>query len=128
MSRSVPEWIGAKPETALPPRVKARVVYEQDGICACGCGVKLGMAGEAIEFDHVLALINGGENREGNIQALRKVCHRQKTTSDVRLKAKAARVYKKNLGLNTPKSPLPAGRNSPFKRKIGGRTVLRDED
>ena len=69
--RSTPEWIGKTPETPIPPRVKDRIIMAQGDICACGCGVKMGQAGEKIEFDHTLALANGGANRETNIQALR---------------------------------------------------------
>ena len=107
MTRAVAEWIGQTDETAIPPRVKDRIVMAQDGICACGCGVKLGVAGERVEFDHTLALINGGENREANIRALRQPCHAPKTRADVALKAKIARVRKKHLGLDRPKKKIP---------------------
>ncbi len=70
MSRTVEEWIGAKDESAVPQRVKLRIIRAQDEKCACGCGQKLGV-GESIQFDHILAMINGGENRETNLQALR---------------------------------------------------------
>ncbi|APX88682.1 hypothetical protein BV394_02160 [Brevirhabdus pacifica] len=107
MSRAVSEWIGKTDDTAIPPRVKVRVIEAQGGLCACGCGVKLGMAGERIDFDHRVALINGGENRESNIQALRHPCHVPKTREDVRIKAKTARVRKKALGLDRPKKKIP---------------------
>lgn len=119
--RTVPEWIGARADTAAPPRVKARIVMAQDGICACGCGVKLGQAGEAIEFDHVLALILGGENREGNLRALRSRCHRAKTDADVHQKSVEARKRAKHLGI-APKvgRPIPGSKASGIKMKIGG--------
>lgn len=125
--RAVPEWIGKKPGAPVPPRVKARIVLSQGGICACGCGVKLGQAGEVIEFDHTIALINGGENREGNLRALRKPCHRAKTTADVAQKSVEARKRAKHLGLKESRSPLPGGRKSKWKRKVGGGVVLREE-
>lgn len=31
--RSVPEWIGASPDTPVPPRVRARVFEAYGGIC-----------------------------------------------------------------------------------------------
>lgn len=107
MTRATPEWIGKTDETPAPPRVKARIVLAQDGICACGCGVKLGAAGEPIEFDHTVALINGGENRETNLRALRRPCHGVKTRADVAEKAKVARVRGKHLGLKTTKRKMP---------------------
>lgn len=127
MPRDVPEWIGKTDDTPAPPRVKARIVLAQGGICACGCGVKLGAAGERIEFDHEVALINGGENRETNLRALRRPCHTPKTKADVAEKAKVARVRNKNLGLHRPKSTLPGSKGSKWKRRIDGTTVRRDQ-
>ncbi len=125
MSRPVPEWIGKIDDTAAPARVKARIVLAQDGICGCGCGVKLGAAGEAIEFDHTQALINGGENRESNLRALRRPCHKSKTRQDVAQKSTEARKRSKHLGLHKSRNPLPGGRNGPLKKKIGGGVVPR---
>ena len=107
MTRKTPEWTGKTDDTPAPPRVKARIVLAQDGICACGCGVKLGTAGEGIDFDHDTALINGGENRESNLRALRRPCHAVKTKADVAEKAKVARVRSKHLGLAKPKRKMP---------------------
>ncbi len=124
-SRSLPEWIGKTPETSTPPRVKARIREKQDGKCAC-CGVKLGMAGEGIEFDHITALINGGENRESNIQALRSRCHKVKTRKDVAEKSRVNRKQNKHFGFKPEsRTPLPGGRKSKFKKKITGEFVER---
>jgi len=127
MTRPVKEWIGRTDETPAPPRVKARIVLAQSGICACGCGVKLGAAGEAIEFDHETALINGGENRETNLRALRRPCHAVKTRADVAEKATVARKRAKHFGLKKPKSRIPGSRDDKWKRKIDGTTVRRSE-
>lgn len=126
MARSVEEWIGKTDDTAIPPRVKARIVEAQAGICACGCGVKLGVAGEGIEFDHTAALINGGENRESNLRALRRPCHKGKTAEDVAIKARVARKKAKHLGIRQSKVALPCGKKSPWKRKLDGSLVRRD--
>lgn len=127
-ARSLPEWIGATPDTAVPTRVKARVIAAQDGICACGCGVKLGVAGEGIEFDHTQALILGGENREGNLRALRNRCHRTKTAGDVRQKSVEARKRAKHLGIAKPKRVMAGSRLSPWKKKLDGTVVRRDAE
>lgn len=126
MPRKVEEWIGRSDETAPPLRVKARIIEAQFGICACGCGVKLGVAGEGIEFDHATALINGGENREANLQALRAPCHKPKTAADVKLKAMVARKKAKHLGLRQTKAALPCGKKSLWKRKLDGTLVKRE--
>lgn len=124
-ARSVSEWIGKTPETSIPPRVKARIVEKQNGKCAC-CNVKLGMAGEAVEFDHTVALINGGENRESNIQALRSRCHKVKTRKDVAEKSRVNRKRDKHFGFKPEsRNPLPGGRKSKFKKKITGEVVER---
>lgn len=125
MSRPVPEWIGKTDNTAAPVRVKARIILAQEGICGCGCGVKLGAAGEAIEFDHTQALINGGENRESNLRALRRPCHKVKTRQDVAQKSTEARKRSKHLGLHKPKSALPGSKGSKWKKKIGGEVIRR---
>ena len=125
MTRATPEWIGPRDETPAPQRVKARIVQGQDGICACGCGVKLGQAGEAIEFDHTVALINGGENRESNLRALRRPCHLAKTRVDVAEKATVARKRAKHLGLHRPRATLPGSKGTRWKKRIDGTVVPR---
>ena len=119
-ARSVPEWQGRTPNTAPPASVKARIILRQGGICACGCGVKLGMAGEPIEFDHTQALILGGENREGNLRALRPACHGAKTKADVRQKSTEARKRAKHFGLK------PKGRGFRCWRRFNGEIVYRE--
>lgn len=129
MSRSVAEWIGKTDDTAIPARVRVRVIEAQEGLCA-GCARKLGTAGERIDIDHIRALVNGGENRESNLQALCPFCHVPKTAADVKVKAKNARVKKKHLGQASPKAGrgFQTNRNSKFKRTIGGGTVRRFEE
>lgn len=128
MTRSLPEWIGKTDDTPAPTRVKARVVARQNGKCACGCGQKLGLAGERIDFDHETAIILGGENREGNLRAIRYPCHKPKTKQDVAQKSIEARKRNKNLGLAKPKATLPGSRGSKWKRKVSGEVVRRDDD
>lgn len=43
MTRSVPEWMGASDDTAIPLRVKARVIDRQHGKCG-HCQRKFGGA------------------------------------------------------------------------------------
>lgn len=106
MARQVPEWVGKTDDTAIPPRVKLRVFDRQGGFCA-ECGRKLGIAGERIDYDHKVALINGGANAESNIQALCPWCHTPKTAQDVATKSRNNRKKAKHLGLNKPKRKMP---------------------
>jgi hypothetical protein len=102
-------------------------VFEaHDGVCAL-TGRKI-RPGDAWECDHAVALINGGEHRESNLQPVLKQAHKEKTRADVARKAKDARVRKKSLGLHKSKFPLPGGRDSNLKRKVGGGVVRRDEE
>ena len=87
MPRAVPEWIGATPDTPVPPRVKVRVFDAYSGRCHWS-GRKIA-AGDKWDVDHVRALINGGENRESNLAPiLRDKAHKEKTDRDVAEKVK----------------------------------------
>ena len=101
MPRSLEEWVGATPDTPIPPRVRARVFERHGGVCHIS-GRKI-RAGDAWECDHVIALVNGGENRESNLAPALTDKHREKTAEDVEIKSKVARQRAKHLG-TWPKS------------------------
>lgn len=111
MSRSVPEWIGKSPDAAIPPRVRARVFDRYEGKCYLS-GRKI-QAGDQWDCDHVLALCNGGENRESNLAPVLRDKHREKTAEDVAEKAKVARMRAKHLGI------YPKSKTRWPKRKLG---------
>lgn len=96
-ARKVPEWIGSVPDAAIPPRVKLRIFERENGRCWLS-GRKI-MPGDAYDFDHKVALCNGGEHRETNLFPALRDKHREKTAEDVALKAKTERTRKKHLGL-----------------------------
>lgn len=103
--REVPEWIGRTPDTPIPERVKIRIFERCGGRCH-RTGRKL-MPGDDIDYDHIIAICNGGQNRESNLAPiLRGKVHREKTAEDVQIKAKIARVKAKHLGL-APKTRTP---------------------
>ena len=99
--RSVEEWIGRTPDSAIPPRVRMRVWERDGGRCQCGCNRTI-RAGEKWDTDHTIALINGGENKEANLRTLLREHHRAKTAEDV---AEKAAVYRKRVGYIGPKKP-----------------------
>ena len=114
MSRSVDEWVGQSDDTRVPPRVELRVFLAGGGRCA-HCTVKLHRRKDW-HLDHQIALINGGENRESNLQIVCTGCHKDKTRSDVAAKAKAARVRLRYVGIkgwNTPHSRIERQRLAP---------------
>ena len=122
-ARDVPEWIGAKPDSAIPPRVKLRVWERQDGRCAL-TGKKI-MPGDRWEVDHIVALINGGENREGNLQVVLATAHKVKTRADVADKAKVNRLRLAHLGMKPkPKRGLS---HPTLRRKMNGQVEQRNK-
>ena len=120
--RSVEEWIGKTDDQAIPPRVRVRIFERHGGRCALCTRIVAGSLAPA--YDHTIALINGGGNRESNIQVLCQPCHLEKTGADVAEKAKVARVRKRHLGIKKP-SKFACSRNSKWKKKISGEVVAR---
>jgi 5-methylcytosine-specific restriction endonuclease McrA len=104
MTRSVSEWIGKTPDTPIPARVKLRVYDKAKGRCQ-NCTRKI-PAGDPWDCDHIKALINGGKNREGNLQCLCSWCHLAKTRVDVAEKSDTARKRKTHLGIKKPKQKM----------------------
>lgn len=127
MTREVDEWIGKTDDSVPPPRVRLRVFDRCGGRCHIS-GRKI-RPGDRWEMDHVIALCNGGENRESNLAPAIYEEHRQKTAADVKQKAKDASVRARHLGIK-PKSrrAVPGSKDSPWKRKVNGTTVRRDAE
>lgn len=125
MSRKTPEWIGKTDDTRPPPRVRLRVFEAHGGRCHI-TGVKI-TAAHKWELDHIIALINGGENRESNLAPALTTAHRKKTSEDVAMKSKDRRVRQKHLGIKSKKSSFQTSREGPWKGKIGGGVVRRSE-
>jgi 5-methylcytosine-specific restriction enzyme A len=120
--RAVPEWIGKTDDEAIPTRVKLRIWSREGGRCSL-TGRKI-MPGEKYEFEHRIALCNGGEHRESNIVlVLAGKVHREKTARDVALKSKIQRIRAAHLGVK----PKPSrGLSHPtLKRKVSGQVVAR---
>jgi 5-methylcytosine-specific restriction endonuclease McrA len=104
--REVPEWIGAHPDSEIPKRVKLRILIAYGGKCY-RTGHKF-RAGDPIEFDHIIALANGGQHRERNIAPiLGGKPHKEKTASDLKTKGKIDRLFASHHGLRKPKRPFP---------------------
>ena len=120
--RAVGEWIGATDDTPAPPRVRDRVFIRHGGICHLS-GRKI-RPGEKWELEHIVAICNGGENRESNLAPALVLPHREKTKEDRRMKAKDDRVRKRHLGIRK-RSTFACSKDSPFKKKLTGEVVRR---
>lgn len=95
MSRSVEEWKGKTDDTKVPDRVRIRVFDRFGGRCyLCTRRIR---AGEYWECDHVIALINRGENREDNLAPACSNCCKPKTARDMDEKSILAKKRVKHL-------------------------------
>jgi hypothetical protein len=108
MPRSNPEWIGATPDSAIPPRVRLRLADHDKWKCR-KCARPLAL-GKTLNTDHVIALVNGGENRERNLQSLCDWCHKHKTRADVALKSATYKTRKRHYGVRRAKQPIQGWR------------------
>jgi 5-methylcytosine-specific restriction protein A len=98
MTRKTDEWIATHDDQAIPARVKIRVFDLFNGNCAI-CTGRVTTA----NYDHAIALVNGGAHRESNLQLLCVPCHKGKTKADVAEKSITARKRAKHLGIKKPR-------------------------
>jgi 5-methylcytosine-specific restriction protein A len=125
MTRSLPEWIGKSPDSAVPPRVRDRVLNRYDKRCQCGCNRPI-LAGEAWDCEDTVAIINGGSRRESNLKPWLREHHKTKTAIDVAEKSRVYRKRAKNNGIKLRKGrPMPGTRDSGIKRPFYGPPVDR---
>ena len=83
--------IEIEPRKPLTKKQRAEIALRQDGMCGCGCGVKLNHAREGTIDEHVIPLALGGTNDLENRQLWRKPCAAEKTKADFGRIAKAKR-------------------------------------
>ena len=101
IGRSTDEWVGRDANDPVPARVRVRVFDRKRGKCH-RCTRKI-MAGEEWTCEHVKALINGGENREANLDLTCCNCLPEKNAEDVAEKSKVASIRAKHLGVEKKK-------------------------
>lgn len=107
MARTVTEWIGKSDDHRAPGKVRDRIMAREGNRCHL-CTREI-VSGEKWDLDHVVALINGGENRETNLKPAHRKCHVDKTAADVAEKAKIAAKRMKHLNIRTaPARPIPS--------------------
>lgn len=121
--RSIPEWVAKNPDQSIPPRVKLRVWERCGGRCAL-TGKKL-MPGDPYDFDHIVALVNGGRHAEDNLQVVSRDAHKVKTREDLDEKSKVYRIRAKHLGLW--KSSGPKIRSRGFDKPRKAVSLLNEE-
>jgi 5-methylcytosine-specific restriction endonuclease McrA len=80
------------------------LLYRYAVTCAI-CGKDL-RPGDVIEWDHVAALVHGGQHVFSNLRPLHEDCHKAKTARDVAANAKVKRLLGETC--NGPKKKIPA--------------------
>jgi len=125
MAREVKEWIGKNDDHVPPPRVRDRVFEREHGRChKCGRTIDA-QGGESWTLEHLIALINGGENRERNLACTCSFCLPAKNREDMAIKKKNTRVRYKARGIKPARNGFATNRNGLFKRKMDGTVVRR---
>lgn len=103
-------------------KIKLAAFQRANGVCEmCGAQLKPGR----IEYDHRVPCALGGEATLKNCECICRECHSEKTHGQDRPAIyKAQRLEKKDAGIRK-RSRWPAGKDAPFKQKIGGGIVPR---
>lgn len=109
MARTVTEWIGKTDDQRAPNRVRDRILAACPNCHICTRKIE---ATERHALDHVVALINGGENRESNLRPVHIKCHAEKTAADVAEKARIAAKRQAHIGIKTV--PVVKIKSAPF--------------
>ena len=118
MTRSVPEWVATHPDQDVPPRVRFRIWLRDGGVCQCGCTTKI--VCKDWDLDHKVALVNGGEHRETNLQVMLRAHHRDKTKADVAEKSRVRRKAMRHAGIRKRKHLIPGSVGTPWRKRLDG--------
>lgn len=119
--------VGTTPRKKLTPRQRLSIWERDKGVC-CLCRAPIDGVREKWIVEHLRALELGGEDVEANMGVAHAKCADHKThgkDGDHAKAAKAKRVKSKHLGIAKSKNPLPGGKGSKWKKKIGGGVVER---
>lgn len=119
------EWIGKTDDSDPPPRVRDRVFERCDRRCHA-CGRQIPQRGERWTCEHLVAIINGGANRESNLGVTCCNCLPAKNAADAAQKSLVARKRKKDRGIRAKQwRPMLGTVASGWKRRMDGTTVRR---
>lgn len=106
MPRKLGPWCGKTDDSAVPVKVKLRILERQRnsvGIPVCpDCGQPI-RPGQGVEYDHAIPLIDGGKHDELNLRAIhRKPCHAAKTSREATERAERRATVSSHYGLRKP--------------------------
>jgi 5-methylcytosine-specific restriction enzyme A len=109
----------------ISTRERVAIFQAANGLCHI-CQSRI-VIGDAWELEHIIPLALGGDDHGENLAPAHVKCHRAKSVDDAGNTARAKRREARHLGAKTSRTPMPGGRNSPWKRKLNGTTVKRGE-
>lgn len=108
-------------------RQLARIFLERGGKCHV-CKRKL-YPGDEYQFDHIVALENGGSDADDNLAPCCSWCHKPKTANDAGVAAKIRAVAVANIIPAAQRQkkgrPIPGSKRSGWKHLMSGQWVRR---
>jgi 5-methylcytosine-specific restriction enzyme A len=111
-ARSGFEWVGETPDTPAPGRVRLRILERQGGRCAL-TGHKF-RPGDKKRLDHLKPVIDGGLNRESNLQWILDVDHKAKTKAEAKVRKSVRKRARSHAGIKAaPPRPLQSRNDLP---------------
>ena len=122
----MPKDVGTTPRAKLTTRQRLQVWEQYRGICVI-CERHIDGVRDRWIVEHVRALELGGEDNFSNMGPAHEHCGWNKTQDDHRRAGKAKRQKQRHLGIRQPLRPVPGSRQTPFKRKLDGTVLRRNE-
>jgi 5-methylcytosine-specific restriction endonuclease McrA len=120
--------VGTTPRKKLTPRQRLAIWERDKGIC-CLCSHPIDGVRQKWIVEHLRALELGGTDTDDNMGVAHVACADGKThgkSGDHSMAAKAKRQKRRHIGIKETKNPLPGGKGSKWKKKVGGGVVPRD--
>lgn len=91
------------------------------------CGGQIDPVREQWHCEHVLPRQAGGSDDADNLKPAHIECHKPKTAKETNIRAQVRRSADNHYGVRPRKRSWPCGKNTPFRKKINGQVVRRDE-
>lgn len=105
---------------------RTKIFQQAGGLCHI-CQERIDGTRERWEVEHPIPIAMGGSDDDADLRPAHVACHARKSKADATAIAKAKRVAAKHGGAYRPRSTLAGSRASPFKRRLDGTTVRRDD-
>lgn len=106
-------------------KARLAVFTAHNGKCHL-CGGRIQASVEGWDLSHQIPLELGGADDDSNVAPAHRTCHRAHTAAvDQPAIAKAKRNEARHIGARRSRTPLPCGRDSPFKKTMSGKVIRR---